>query len=82
MTKRNKAKRIVKPKNTFVKQVIGVFAKSPYTAFNFKQISSRLNISGILYELKSKLFVWAILEIVTTKRKRIEYKLLIMVYQK
>ncbi len=33
-----------KPKNSFIKQVIEVFANNPHSAFNYKQVSKRLGI--------------------------------------
>ncbi len=42
---RKKTKRThAKPKNTFIKQVIDVFAGNPHSAFNYKQVSKRLGI--------------------------------------
>lgn len=34
----------MKPKNSFIQQVIDVFASNPHSAFNYKQISKRLGI--------------------------------------
>ena len=33
------------PKNSFIRQVLEVFTKTPYTQYNFKQVSARLGIT-------------------------------------
>ena len=37
-------KKNLKPKNTFIKQIIEVFASNPHSALNYKQVSKRLGI--------------------------------------
>lgn len=70
MSKKINKKRIQKPKDRFVKEVIEVFAKSPYTAYNFKQVSARLGIQ----DKSSRALVNSILYDIAEKDIIVEYK--------